>query len=880
MLPPAPPHRGSAMLTSLAFALLLQVPPTPELAPGTRYDPAIPTLEQVAGHGITEAMTWPEQIVAYFRALAGAAPQRTRLVDLGRSWEGRAMVMLVIGSPERMARLDEVKADLKRLADPRGLLPAEADRLVRDLPVVSAMIHGVHGNEMSSGGAAMAQAYHLLAAQGDPAVDLILRESLVLIDPMQNPDGRARFLFQNQLGAARWPDAEPLSAEHDEPWPGGRGNHYLFDLNRDWFAQTQPETRGRVAALLDFMPHIVSDLHEMGGNSTYYFPPNAVPGNTWTTDEQRGLSEMLGQAMAKAFDARGFAYFNRDTYDAFYPGYGVSWPMAQGAIGATYEMASSRGLVYRRSDGDLLTYGDGILRHFTAAMATLHAAAANRERVLRTFLEFRRSAVAMGQTGPREYVLHSSQDPGMATRLAETLVANGIEVSRATGSVQVGGRTLPAQGTYIVPMDQPAHRLARNLLDRHTPMDEDFVALQVERRAKRMSDQIYDVTAWSLPLLWDVELLLAMRPTGASVEPVRATGPRRDATSLPAAQVGYLIPWSTDGAAAVGEALRSGIRVRTSGGKFTLGGRAFGVGTAIVRTAENGPDLARRLAAIAAEHGVEVVPVDDSYVREGTSLGSGGNRALRPPRVLLVWDQPSSSNSAGWARYVLERRYGQPVTAVRAAALGRATLSDYDVIVFPSGSFGGAVGQALVERLQAWMRDGGTVITMAESTAWASRAGLLATKAERRGGRPEGTPAPAKKAQEQPIDWLEAIAPADEAPEQTPGAILRVLLDTDHWLAAGTDGDIGAMVEGSRVFTPITLDAGTNVGRYAGEDDLVLSGIVWDDARPQLANKAFLIHQPVGRGQLVAFAEDPTYRAYAETTELLFMNAVLLGPGR
>jgi hypothetical protein len=228
----------------------------------------------------------------------------------------------------------------------------------------------------------------------------------------------------------------------------------------------------------------------------------------------------------------------------------------------------------------------------------------------------------------------------------------------------------------------------------------------------------------------------------------------------------------------------------------------------------------------------------------------------------------------------LERRYGQRVSAVRAAALGRVTLADYDVIVFPSGSFGAAVGQPLVERLQAWMRDGGTVVTLAEATAWASRAGLLAAKAERRGGRAEGTPAPTRKAPDQPIDYLEAIAPTDEAPEETPGAILRVLLDTEHWLAAGTDGEIGAMVEGSRIFTPMALDEGTNVGRYAAGDEMVLSGIVWDDAKPQLASKAFLMHQGVGRGQLVAFAEDPNYRAYAEATELLFMNAVLLGPGK
>jgi hypothetical protein len=390
------------MLTALALALVFQVPPTEPLAPGTSYDPDIPTLEEVAGHDFYEEITPPAQVVAYLEALTRAAPDRARLIRTGRTWEGRPTVMLVIGSRERMARLEEIQDDLRRLGDPRGLSDAEADELVGSLPVVSALVHGVHGNEASSSGAAMAEAYHLLAARGDDTVDRIIGESLVLIDPMQNPDGRARFILQNTMGRARWADADPLAAEHDEPWPGGRVNHYLFDLNRDWFAQTQPETRGRVAALLAFMPHVVVDLHEMGGNSTYYFPPNAVPGNTWTTEAQKDLLDVFGEANANAFDRRGFAYFNRDTYDAFYPGYGVSWPMAQGAIGATYEQASARGLVYRRSDGRLLTYGDGVLHHFTAALQTLDTAARNRERIVRTFLEFRRSAVAMGRSGPRE----------------------------------------------------------------------------------------------------------------------------------------------------------------------------------------------------------------------------------------------------------------------------------------------------------------------------------------------------------------------------------------------------------------------------------------------------------------------------------------------
>ena len=879
------------MLSTLALATMVQLSAQPqELVPGTRYDPAIPTLEEVTGHGFGEAVTPPDDVIRYMEALSGAAPDRTRLVRYAESWEGRLLVVLVIGSPERMARLDEVKAGIARLADPRGLSDAEAEALLAELPVVTALMHGVHGNEISSSGAAMAEAYHLLAATGDADVDLILSESLVLIDPMENPDGRNRFVYQNGIAQARWPDEAGASAEHDEPWPGGRGNHYLFDLNRDLFIQSQPETRGKVDVFLEFRPQIVADLHEMGGDATYFFPPTAPPSNPWYGEAQIALMDVFGEAIAARFDARGFAYFNRDVYDLFYPGYVDMWPMGHGALGMTYEQASARSLRLRRSDGDLLTYGDGVLHHFTAALETALTAARHREGILRDYLAFRREGVARGRSGPAEIVLHSAHDPGMAERLAMMLVENGIEVFRASGPVAVGDRTLPAGSSFIVPLDQPTHGFIHNLLDANVPMEEDFVKRQIERRANRQPDEIYDLTAWSQSLLWDVEAI-ETSATGVRGEAVTAGGgmsepepvaalPEADVAPLPEALVGYLIPWGTNGAATVAEALREGIRVRAAGAEFTLGGRRYGVGTAIVRTTENGQDLRQRLAEIAVRHRAEVVPIDDSYVREGMSLGSRDVRALIEPRVLLVYDAPGQGYSVGWARYVLERRYGQRTTAVRASSLGRARLADYDVIVFPSGNYGQAVGDGLLDRLRAWMRDGGTVITMAESSRWAAREGLLATETERRGGRAEGDDPPEPDTPDQPIEYLDAISPEDESPEGVPGAILRTLLDTEHWLAAGTDGEIGVLVQGSRVFRPITLDEGTNVGRYADLENLVLGGIVWEESQPQLANKAFLIHQPVGRGQVVAFAEDPNYRAYTEATQLLFMNAVLLGPGR
>jgi hypothetical protein len=862
-------------------------PPVQAFAPGTQYDTAIPTLKQVVGHDWGEEITTPDGILAYLKALATAAPDRTRLVEYARSWEGRPLHVLVVGSRDRMARLDQVKADLRRLADPRGLAAAEAERLVRELPSVVWLIHAVHGNEISSSDAALLEAYHLLAGQ-DPAVTAILRDSIVLIDPLQNPDGRARFVLHTVQGRAASPDAEPGAAEHDEPWPGGRSNHYLFDMNRDWFAQSQPETRGRTRVFLEWFPHVVVDLHEMGGNSTYYFAPPADPLNPFITKPQADWFATFGRDNARAFDARGFPYFTREVFDSFYPGYGESWPLFHGAIGMTYEMASSRGLVFRREDETLLTFRDGVLQHFTAAISTLSTAAANRERLLRDFLEYRRSAIADGERGAvREYLVPPGMDPSRAGLLASLLVRQGLEVRRATQPLTAAGRSFPA-GTYLVSAAQPGSRLLRNLMEPHVPQPELFLKEQDRRRRKRLSDQIYDITAWSLPFAFDVEVVASAAAVQVASSPVVLPEvPTTPGPPLPSARVGYLLPWGSGTAAAVTAALRQGLRVRSVDRPFTLGGRRYLGGTALLRVSDNPADLPARLGALVGAHQVEAVPIDSAFVEEGTSLGSNEVATLKPPRVLLLWDVPTQSMSAGWARFVLERRFGHAVTAVRGTALGRVELERFDVVVLPAGNYGNLLGGDALRRLRDWVSRGGTLITIGEASRWAARenVALLDTRTELRDGKPEVEPSDKdqkdqKKAEASPapFDLEKAIQPERERPEVTPGAMLRVLLDPEHWLSAGTDGEIQTIVEGQRVFRPITVDKGRNVGVYQTKDKLVAGGLAWPEAQDLLAQKAWLIHQPLGSGHVVAFAEDPNYRAFAEASQLLFVNAVLLGP--
>lgn len=862
------------------------------LWPGATYDPAVPTIKSVLGHDHGEVITPSEGITQYLQALQKAAPTKTRLIEYAKSWEGRPLWLFVIGSPERIAKLEQVKADLQRFGDPRRTPAAEGDRLARELPVVVWLIHGVHGNEISSGDAALLEAYHLLASQGDPGVDAVLRDALVLIDPMQNPDGRARFVSSNLQGRAVNADPAPYSAEHDEPWPGGRSNHYLFDMNRDWFAQSQPETRGRIKIGLEYLPQITVDLHEQGGDNAYYFAPPAEAINPHVTTSQVAAWDLLGKANAARFDERGWAYYVREVYDAFYPGYGDSWPTFQGSIGMTYEQASARGLAFTRSDGDTLTYRDGVMHHFNAAITTAVTAARNREKFMRDYLEYRRSAVAEGEKGPnREYVIIPGQDASRADLLARNLATQGIEVRRADEPINLAGRTVPA-GAYLVSNAQPTARMIRNLLDPKTEQSADFIKKQEERRNMRLNDQIYDITAWNLPMLFDVETVTS--PAAITVKSTMvpshydATMPAR---ALAPAKVGYLMPWGSAAAALSADAMRRGIRIRSVGGAFTQNGRRYPIGTALIRNAENPADLNAKLAALTVKHGAELVPIDSTWVDEGTSLGSNDVAALKNPRILLVWDTPTQTLSAGWTRYSLERRFGLGVTAVRTSSIARANFNDYDVIVMPSGNFTGQINDAVLNRIKDWLRGGGTLVTVAEASRWAtgSSVGLLDTTTLLKDGRPD-VPPPAGGAggagaaggvapKPGEYDYDKAIQPERERPASQPGAILRVTLDTNHWLTAGSDSETQVMIEGNRVFAPLKLNSGRNVGVYATKDKLIASGLIWPDGQDILVQKAFLLHQPFGQGHVIAFAEEPNYRAFTESTMLLFMNAVMLGPG-
>lgn len=840
-----------------------------------QFDPAIPTLTEVVGHAPGERITSPDEANRYLRALVEAAPDRVRMVQYATSWEGRPLHYLILTSPQNMARIDAVQADLATIASGRA---GNGNALP-----VTWLTYGVHGNEISSTDAALMMAYHLLASRGDPRTEAILSQSIVALDPMQNPDGRARFVNHFRGATGIVPSGDRQSAEHDETWPSGRVNHYMFDLNRDWFTLSQPETRGKVAAIRAWNPVVVVDVHEMSGDDTYFFSPAAEPINPNITAAQRRAYEIIGRNNASYFDAMGEPYYTREVYDLFYPGYGDTWNTHQGAIGSTYEQASARGLLWERRDGSQLTYAHTVRNHFIASISTAEAVAQNADRFLSDYAAYR-AANASGAAGSGSYVIDLATRRWNAENLGRRLAAQGVIVQRVDGPAVACGRSYP-QGYIAVPQAQPAARLVRSLLDRDTPLPAEFVREQERRRSQDLPHELYDVTAWSVGLM-----------SGLQVNQCSgAVGGNRISADMPIAPVAYgsgafgiAVPWSDSGQARlVTLALREGIEGRVTDEAFTKDGRVYPRGTVVFASGANSPEAMARLGALAREIGAETVALQDSWVEDGPNLGSDAFVRLALPKVAIAWDEGISQLSAGAMRYVLEQRLGLPVVPVRTHRFGRADFSEYDVVLIPDGSPRGTIGQGGISNLRSFVEQGGVLVAIGSSltTFSSGESPLLSVQREAALGRSaSGKSSEASLAKAREIasedEYRAAIADQEALPDTLPGALLNTVPDREHFLSAGYDSGAVVLASGSQIFAPLDRADGTNVLRFASAGDLIASGYVWDENRRQMAFKPYLMAQPTGRGLTIGFAHDPSTRAYLDGLDLLIANAVLVAPSR
>lgn len=876
------------------------------------YRASIPTPESILGYGIGARNTQYAEQQLVLTTIAKAAPDRVRTEQIGVTAEGRRMQILLVSAPENIARLDEIRRDLDRLADPRGASAAELEAAANRVPAVVWISESVHGNESPGFESAMALLYQL-AASDEPATVAMLRNTLLVLNPAANPDGHERFTVWYHSLAMANPDN--AAYEHAEPWSiQGRFNHYRFDMNRDLIAITQRETQAMTQAMLRWHPMVAVDQH--GHTVNYFFPPAARPINDQMRPEARKWLEVIGKANADAFDAYGWMYFVRNDFDLYYPGYFDTWPSLNGATGMTFETDGGgwKGLLWRREDGSLLSHRDGVAKHFVAAMATLEATGARHTERVKDYLAARQGAISDGQREAfRRVVFVPGNDPARAAELAAALLRGGIEVKRATAGFSstrahayaddaTATRQFPA-GAYVVDIAQPQGKLARSVLEPSPTMDSVFVRTQLERfaRNQRRGDggtregyEFYDVTAWSLPVAYGVETYWTEDAGAVQAESLvnPATGARVNGELLPVtiesgivgnarARSAYVFTSEQTGSRALAyHLLQRDFRVAVGDRAFEAGGRNWPRGTFVVRSARNDAKLHDSLHAIAKRHGVQVHAVNSAMTEESQfGIGDGSITSLETPRIAVIADEGVSQTSFGALWWTLEERYAIPFTHLGWNRLG--DLSRFNVIIIPEASSGvltSRLGKG--EAMRTWMQNGGTLITFGDASQWAAREDVNFSSARRSAttGAKVDSAAVAKAALAD--DGIAVTSPgADPAALQAfPGGHYDVVLDRTHWLTFGQESARMTALYGARG-TLALAKSGTNVAVFPATGLLHRAGFTFpDNTERALRNTALVVEEPVGGGHAVLFANDPTFRGWWRAFDRILLNAILLGP--
>jgi hypothetical protein len=671
-------------------------------------------------------------VEAYIHALAKASPL-VKVAAYAESHEGRKLYYVTISNAANHAKLAQIKADNAKLADPRKLATvAEADPIIASMPAIAWLAYSIHGDELSGTDASMLVAYYLTAGQ-DERFKKLRDELVVHIDPSQNPDGRERYLGQLQHLTGKVPNTDYQSMQHGGLWSAGRGNHYLFDLNRDWLMQVHPETRGRTAAMLEWNPHLVIDAHEMGSLDTYLFDPPREPFNVNLSEANMRWRRVFSADQAKAFDRYGWSYYTGEWYEEWYPGYTNAWANLNDAIGILYEQAGVNGASVKRPSGDIATYTDAVYHQVASSVANLESLLANRKEVLREFYQDRRWAVLPDNDRERGiFVVAPGKDPALLDRFAELLHRQGIELTRtntaasAANVEDVFGAKQDAlelpRGSLIVESSQPHRRMLRAILEFDPRMSQKFLIDERTDIESQRGSRLYDTTAWNLAMAYGLRAYWAK-----SVAKPNAGAKEDDATrgALPQGQpaYGYLIDGaSRDVYPLLARLLESGCKVRVAQKPFKSADQSYDRGTLLLRNHENPADLEARLSeALSAGATVAARPAETALSQEGPDLGGGEFDLLELPRIAIASEWPISTTSFGSAWQLLDQRVGIRTSPVNLQSMRGVDLRRYNVLILPS-AFGGGLGAVLDEgargQLRAWVEAGGTLIAFGGSAAF------------------------------------------------------------------------------------------------------------------------------------------------------------------
>jgi hypothetical protein len=817
----------------------------------------IPSPEAFLGYPIGAKYTPHYRIVQYFEAVAAASPTTVKLQRYGQTNEGRPLMIAFIGRAENIARLEDIRKNNLRLAGMLDDQPA-----TEATPVIVWLSYNVHGNEPSSSEAAMQTLFALTDPTNTDAAAW-LKNTVVVIDPCLNPDGRDRYVhwFNDVVGDVPNPNLQ--SREHDEPWPGGRTNHYNFDLNRDWFWQTQRETQQRLKLYNDWLPQVHVDYHEQGINAPYYFAPAAEPYHEVITHWQRDFQVAIGKNNARYFDRNGWLFFTKQEFDLFYPSYGDTYPLYNGSIGMTYEQAgnSGGGLAALMDNGDTLTLRDRVMHHVTTGLSTVEISAQHAADLLREFHTYFQHNIQDGAGPYQTYVVCAdSLNEGRITDLRALLDRNGIRYGTAKGAIRGYDYFARAEDRpytiqpwdIVIPAHQPKATLLKVLFEPNS----------------RISDSItYDITAWSLPYVYGLRAF-------ASKEAVSVKAPTMEsARVIPAAEAeypyGYVIRWTdAHSAETLCYLLQHHVKVRVSQASFEEGGQTYGPGSLLVLLNGSNEEKQRVAAVLYQSPARSFNVLHTGFVDKGYDFGSDKVRPAKAPKVALLTGDDVSSTAAGEVWHLFERELGYPITLINASNFPRLFPGEYDVIIMPDGYYPWLNDKKASDLLRTWVNQGGRLIAME------SAASQLA-------GNDWGFKA--KKSDDEKKDDADKSEPyanvkgygnrdRDEVRGSVPGAIYRVDMDSTHPLAFGFPSFYYTLRQDNTVYQ--FMEEGWNVGILKKNN--YVSGFVGSKAKQQMEDGLLFGVEDMGRGKIVFLADDPLFRDFWENGKLLFCNAVFM----
>lgn len=798
------------------------------------YNKNIPTPKSIIGHEVGEWHVTHDKLVSYMEALAKAS-DRISIENRGTTFEGRPLLLLTITSPKNHQNLDQIRQNHMDATN-----NASVD--VSGAPIVVYQGFSIHGNEPSGANAGLALAYHLAAGQGSEMDDL-LDNAVILLDPSFNPDGLQRFAYWANTNKASNINPDPNDREYHEVWPGGRTNHYWFDMNRDWLPVQLPESRARIASFHKWLPNILTDHHEMGTNSTFFFQPG-IQSRThpMTPKMNQELTKEIAGYHAKALDKIGSMYYSEESFDDFYYGKGSTFPDVNGSIGILFEQGSARGHAQETVNG-VLTFPFAIRNQFTAALSTLSAAKSMRVKILKYQQNFYKKSRKTFVN--KALVFGDEKDAAKSYRLAEVLKRHQIKIHDLKSDFSSNGKKFKKGYSYVVPMNQKNHRLVKAMFDVRTQFTDSL---------------FYDVSAWTFNHSFGVDFSknVSMSKAGAEISDLQMKVGNVSVKS----SLGYLMPWNEYYTPKVLNAiLNKGLRAKVSMKNFANGGKSYDYGTIFIPVQNqqlNATEMYQFLVQQAQESHVQINGVSTG-LNDGIDLGSNNFSAIKKQKVAMLVGSGITSYDAGEMWHLFDQRFDMKVTKLDMSYLSYVDLSEYTTLIVPNSR---GVNKQIEKKLKTWVQNGGILIGYRNSAKWLASKKFIDLEFRKI-----------------KMDTIEGVSFEDKSKKSGAqyigGAIFEATVDRSHPINFGYKNEKLALFRNTTVFIKPNKKSFNNPIQYTSSP--LLSGYISKENLKELKNTVPFQAQRMGKGRVLVFTDNTNFRAFWYGTNKLLMNAIFFG---